>query len=186
MSVLSRIRGTLCRLAGRFTRREDGAVTVDFVIVVPAFLMILVAGIESGVTLTRQVILDRALDIAVRDLRLGRIEDPSHAKLRTSICENVVIIANCETVLLLELVEVPTRPWDLPAPGTQCIDRDAEIEPEVTFETGGSNDMMLIRACVIIDPLFPTTPFGLGLPLDATGGYQLFAMAAFVNEPRDM
>jgi len=186
MMGFASIRDAARRIAGRFSRREDGAVTVDFVIVVPALLMFLVAGVESGVTLTRQVILDRALDIAIRDLRLGTMVEPTHAKLRTSICEHVVIIANCESVLLLELVEVPTNPWSLPPPAVQCIDRDAEIEPETQFRIGSSNDMMMVRACIIIDPIFPTTPFGLGLPVDASGGYQLYAMSAFVNEPRDM
>ena len=43
---------------------------------------------------------------------------------------------------------------------------------------------MLVRACAVFDPYFPTSAWGLQLPLDASGGYQLVAMSAFVNEPR--
>ncbi len=51
-------------------------------------------------------------------------------------------------------------------------------------EFGTSNEMMLIRACVMLDPIFPTTGMGFHLPMDGTGAYALVSSTAFVNEPR--
>ena len=42
---------------------------------------------------------------------------------------------------------------------------------------------MLIRACAIVDPMFPMTGLGLSLTKDETGGVQLVTVSAFVAEP---
>lgn len=167
----------------RFGHRESGAATVEFTIVFPVFVLVLLSGIEAGILMARQVMIDRALDIAVRDLRLGGWVNPDHDDLRTRICENTVIIANCNDVMMLELRRVSTDTWDLPANGAPCVDRAEDIEPTTQFVGGGQNDMMLVRACTIVDPLFPTTGLGLQLETDESGGYAITARSAFVNEP---
>ena len=168
----------------RFLRDETGAVTVDFVLVFPMLMMVFLASFEAGMLTTRYVMLDRALDLAVRELRLGHIEDPTHAKIKTLICNNTVIMPDCEANLKLELRPVSRTNWDVFDTDPDCTDRTAEVKPPRTFDPGGSNQLMLVRACAIFDPFFPTTPWGLRLKLDRSGGYQMIAASGFVNEPR--
>ncbi|MBQ1202680.1 MAG: pilus assembly protein [Loktanella sp.] len=171
-------------LLSRFWRDETGATTVEFVILAPVMFTFLFMGVELGLTMTRQVMLDRAVDISIRDLRLGFIPNPTMSQLRKNICSNTVVIRDCESNLLLELRRVNTTTWNYPQNPPACIDRAEEIAPQTDIVAGGSNDLMILRACVITDPLFPTSRWGLQLPLDASGGYQLFTVSSFVNEPR--
>ena len=50
--------------------------------------------------------------------------------------------------------------------------------------TGTSNDMMIVRACLKVDPLFSGFGFGANMYKDATGAYSIVSTSAFVNEPR--
>lgn len=168
----------------QFFRDDSGTSTIEFVIIAPVFFMFMFMGIELGMVMTRQVMLDRAVDISVRALRLGNIEDPDLTKLRRRICASTALIRDCEQNLLLELQRVNTTTWDYPTSPPACIDRTEEIAPVTQVTGGGSNDLMILRACLIIDPIFPTSPLGLRLPLDKSGGYQMFSISAFVNEPR--
>ena len=164
-------------------RGEDGNATVDFVIVVPAFLMILMASVEAGVTLTRDMVLERALDIAVRDVRLGSPAVETHDALKARICELVSLVNNCDQMVKLELRPVSTVTWGPLDDTATCVDRNAEISPNTTFQTGIANELMIVRACMVIDPIFPTSGLASALSLDSSGGYRLVATSAFVNEP---
>ena len=178
-------RGRVRRLLPwRWLRREEGNATIQFVLVLPLFLSVILIGFESGLMLARQVMLDRALDIAVRDLRLGAIETPTHDDVKNRICDNTAIIRDCRNVLLLELAPVDTTDWALPGEPPSCVDRDEEIVPVTQFLPGAGNQLMLVRACFVVDPLFPTSRLGLQLPLDASGGFQMRSASSFVNEPR--
>lgn len=168
----------------RFARDDSGTSTIEFVIIAPVFFMFLFMGVELGITMMRQVMLDRAVDISIRALRLGQIQNPTVAQLRGNICAATSVIRDCNENLLLELRRVNTTTWNYPRDTPACVNRADDIVPVTQVTGGGTNDLMILRACLIIDPLFPTSRLGLGLPLDASGGYQLFSTSSFVNEPR--
>jgi len=71
----------------------------------------------------------------------------------------------------------------MPPRQASCIDRNETIQPVVKYENGLQNEMMMIRFCAVIDPLFPSFGLGYTMPKDASGGYRLVSMTAFVNEP---
>lgn len=174
--------GLLRRLRRRL-RREDGNATVEFVILFPLYIAVMFTGIEAGLLMTRQVMLERAVDLSLRDLRLGQMEDPSAERLREAICANTVVIANCRDVLLLELRPVDTATWGGLNDPVACIDRDEEIQPVTQFQAGGDNQLMLVNVCIVIDPVVPTSALALALPRDPSGGIRLLSASVFVNEP---
>lgn len=176
------MRDTIRRL-GRFLRREDGTATIEFILLFPVFMMLTVTGVEMGVLSLRQVMLERGVDMTVRDLRVGSMTDPTFAKVRASICDNAKIIPNCTSSLHLELRPISTADWAVPATAATCVDRTSEIAPIVEFTPGLRNAFMLMRACSVFDPLFPTFGLAPHLPLDASGGYRIIASTSFVNEP---
>jgi Flp pilus assembly protein TadG len=167
----------------RFWRREDGAATVEFVIIFPVFISLFLASFELGLYMTRQVMLDRAVDISVRALRLGQFADPTPQDIRDSICARAgLVVANCDNRILIEMTRVPTTTWQTLPTSATCVNRDEEVEPVVTFNGGQPNDMMLIRVCALLEPVFFTTH--LGLKMQTYGNfYALTATSAFVNEP---
>ena len=65
-----------------------------------------------------------------------------------------------------------------------CIERaDATATPSNSFTAGGDNEVMLVRACMIVDRVLPFSGFGLNLTRDDSGGLHMMASSVFVNEP---
>ena len=63
-------------------------------------------------------------------------------------------------------------------------DLSQPIKPSTTLQIGAENELMLVRACVIVQALFPTTGIGLNLTRSTNGGgMKILAVSAFANEP---
>lgn len=173
-----------------FARREDGVASMEFVLMLPAFMFIFMSTFESGLLMTRYIMLERALDMTVRDLRLGAFVFPTnatdqekHDKIKKAICDKTVMFEDCMNIVMLELRPVSRTTWAPLNVAASCIDRSAAVNPPQSLDLGGSDEMMLVRACAVFDPLFPNTGIAMTLPKDVTGGYDLVATSAFVNEP---
>lgn len=175
----------LRKMLGRAVREEDGTVTVEFAILFPAFIAIFLAAFESGLMMVRNVMLERGVDFAVRELRLGQPVPPTFDQLKNIICDNSLIIADCFDVVQLELQPIDMGTWVIPPGDARCIDQDANINPidDTTFIGGGNNELMLVRVCALFQPLFPSTVLGMQMPADGNGNYALVVSSAFVNEP---
>lgn len=167
----------------RWLKREDGNATIEFVLLFPVFMWLLLSSIEVGVFLTRAVMLERAVDINVRALRLGTMSPMNSEELKRRICNDSLIFSDCMNAMMVELVPISTETWDFPSAQISCVERDADIQPVVDFIPGGQNEIMLVRACAVLDPFFASTPFVMEMPLDASGGYAIAAASTFVNEP---
>jgi hypothetical protein len=180
----------LARRTRRAARSESGNASVEFVFLFPLFLTLLISAIESGLMTMRYVWLDRALDITVRDLRLGimPIDDPdaqdNHDAVKTAICNRgELLLPDCMNTMHLELIQVDTTTWNVPDPNAACVDRTGVVNPPLTFQGRAQNEMMIIRACYIVDPLVPDIGLGARFQKDASGGVALIVSSAFVNEP---
>ncbi|MDJ0627548.1 MAG: TadE/TadG family type IV pilus assembly protein [Rhodobacter sp.] len=172
----------MAKILRRFGR-EDGNATIEFVVLFPVFIAIFGSAFEAGLFSTRQALLERATDVAVRDLRLG---DPGVANfddLKARICNVAGVIPDCMGAVHIELAPVSTETWDMRLGATACIDRDEDITPVVSFTQGGSNELMLVRVCAVVRPMSPFTPLGLKMPKINTSDYALVSAAVFVNEP---
>lgn len=166
----------------KFLADQAGNATMEFVIVFPVLMWFVLTIFETGFIATRVVLLERGLDIAARDLRLGIDPTMDHDALKHRVCDSSAILANCERDLVLEVVELDINSA-YPQNQANCIDRTGEIEPTVTFNPGGRNRIMFVRACMIVDPIFPGLGITLGLQKDSSGGLQMVAYTAFMNEP---
>ncbi|MEM7505613.1 MAG: hypothetical protein AAF415_02620 [Pseudomonadota bacterium] len=166
---------------------------MEFAIVFPGLVLILFAMGEVGTFEARAVLFDRGLNFAMRDLKLGAIPNPTPENIKARICDEAFLIQrSCMEGLRLEMV-----PINLGAPGIadnflasepQCRDRvEEEINPvpEPSLDPGQRLDPMLVRACLVIDPFFPSTFMGARLKLinGDERGYALLAQTAFMNEP---
>lgn len=164
-------------------RREDGTATVEFVMAVPVLMTIFMASFESGLLMTRSVMLEQSVDITMRELRLGHYNLPDAALIKKEICDRTSILRDCEASTIVELTRINTTNWVLPTGQASCVNRDEEIQIADTFVAQQQNDMMLVRVCVRQDLIFPTSSLGLKLATDSEGGYSLVAISAFVVEP---
>lgn len=172
----------MLRTLRTFLADQAGNATMEFVIVFPVLMWFVLTIFETGFIATRVVLLERGLDIAARDLRLGIDPTMDHDALKQRVCDSSAILVNCERDLVLEVVELDINSA-YPQNQANCIDRTGEIEPTVTFNPGGRNRIMFVRACMIVDPIFPGLGITLGLQKDSSGGLQMVAYTAFMNEP---
>ena len=174
--------------AGLFRRKEDGNATIEFVLLFPAFITLFLMGFESGYYMVRNVMLERGVDIAIRDVRLGNGNVPQFEVLRKRICDEAVMLRDCENSLQIEIQEVAIQPGGIATMQTvaRCrnkLDTSANALDDTTYDVGEENSMMIVRVCLLQDPLFPTTGIGAGLGVDNIGNYAMIATSAFVNEP---
>ena len=121
-----------------------------------SLLTVFMASFESGLLMTRSIMLEQAVDITMRELRLGHYPLPDAALLKREICKRTIIFKSCETNIMIEMTRVSTQTWALPSTNVSCVDREEEIQPVTALQIGQQNDVMLIRVCVIQDALFPT------------------------------
>jgi len=167
-----------------FLRDERATSTIEFVIMFPVIITLFVAVFETGMILTRQVLLERSLDEAVRVLRLVQGLTITADDIQTAICDNTGAIANCDQVLVVDLRLIDRNTYDIPMPDVTCVDRNQiDVTPSNQFQQGQDNDLVLIRTCAIVDRILPFSGFGLNLVRDDTGGLHMVASSVFVNEP---
>lgn len=167
----------------RLVRDESGSASVEFVLIFPVYLSFILMSIELGFVTMRHTLLERGLDIAVREVRLGTGTVPQHDDIKDIVCENAVMVLNCQEKLRLEM-----RPANLFALTTldttaDCTDKAEPAKPVRAFVPGVANQLMLMRACYKYEPFFPDEFLGSALEKDGSGEAAIITMTAFVQEP---
>lgn len=172
----------------RFRRAERGNVTVEFALVFPVFIMILTSSIEMGVITIRQTLLERGLDIAMREVRVGTGANYSHDQVRAMICDGAAIFEDCEQNLRLEMIPNDPRNYTQLPNTVDCAQHSTGgtevLNPVRNFTAGQSNELVIVRACMLYDPIFPTSQLALERTTDQNGKSALVAVSAFTQEPR--
>lgn len=184
-SLFERItRQSFARRPGRFLRREDGNATVEFAILFPLFVTLLVSSVEIGFITIRHTMLDRAVDLTVRDIRLGTGNAPQYSDIRDAICERAPVIPDCEDNVKIEMIRMDLRAWTPPPADYDCVNHAEQVQPVRTFTNGMENEMMLLRICAMFEPIFPLAGLGRDLKSNSPTGYTAMVTAtAFVQEP---
>lgn len=163
--------------------REAGGATVEFVILLPVFLLVFMSSVEASLLLTRQVMLERAVDLAVRDIRLGG-GAVTQTALRDEVCDRALILADCQANLLVELTEISRSTYAVPSSAQPCVNRSTSITPTPGWATAGPGKMILLRACFAVDPILPGVGLGTQLVSNLDGdSVRMVASTAFVVEP---
>lgn len=169
-----------------FRSDEGGYSTAEFVIVATTFLTAFFWIFETGLVMTKQMMLERSLDMTVRDLRLYSIpptkleSETIYEWAKRKTCENALVFKDCEANLALEMdVFDPASGY---AKNYKCVDREEnDLNPLGAFTPNQRSEVMYIRACIRIDPMMPN---GIALfPGVNDDGIPLVADTAFMNEP---
>lgn len=175
---------TLFKLIRFFAGNERGTATIEFVIAFPFMMSLIFATFDSGLMMSKYVVLENALDRVVRDVRLNGIAngESGHTYFKNSVCAIATLIKDCESSLFIEMSPINTSGSFAPVPDATCIDRSSEATPAISFAAGVQNDIVYIRACLVVDRYFPSALSGI-FSVDESGGIRLIADAAYVVEP---
>jgi Flp pilus assembly protein TadG len=166
-----------------FWRNRSGTTAVEFAILAPIFIAVLFSAFEVGWLVTKSTLLDRALDFAIRDIRIGSATAPkSQSAMAEAICARIYVVADCSNALTVELTKIASAN-DFPANDAVCVDRGAGMKPAVSFTSGARAEIMFVRACLVSDSLTPYLGIALRFLKDTKGGYSIVSSSAFMNEP---
>lgn len=178
-----------------FVGDERGTATIEFVLLVPIVLTIFFASFESSFYMIRSVMLERSVDIVVREIRLGTLTNLNHRLLKQRFCETSALVFSvdaCVDKMRVWMQPINTATFSMVTPQRYCMDKSAAIDPLIDppsgeFAYGSDNDIMLLQICLLEEPLFPTTIVGAAL-VGANGNgddenYGLVVTSVFVNEP---
>ena len=158
---------------------------IEFAILAPLFLAVLFSTFEVGFLIVKTNLLDRALDMTIRQIRVGQTNAPSsQSDMKSRICSFLYVVPSCTSVLTVEMTKV-TSAADFPSTRAVCIDRGATIAPVVTFTAGSRAEIMFVRACLVTDALTPYIGIALNFGKDSKGSYSIVSTAAYMNEPGD-
>lgn len=153
------------RLLGRFDTLtglsgadpERGGASVEFVLLFPAFMMVFISSFEASLMLTRQVMMERALDIVVRDIRLDILNSLTQNQIRNRVCDRARILPDCRENMLIELSEIDQLTFDLPDTNAPCVNQLTSIVESSSFVTNRAGRLILLRACYSVEPSLPLT-----------------------------
>ncbi|SHJ15334.1 TadE/TadG family type IV pilus assembly protein [Wenxinia saemankumensis] len=176
-------------MIGRFVKgflaSEEGTATLEFCLYFVPVMYIFFTGLELGLVQTRHVMLERSLDLAVRDVRLGRLTPVNHATLSERVCSYNPLLSSCAD-LRLEMERLDPRDLTLIADDADCADRGDDEKPiRSSFDRLDGNQMAILRACALFDPMFPGAGLGASIYKESEGAYGLIATSLFVVEPRE-
>lgn len=176
LDILSRTR-LGARIAGRLaplSRAQDGAVAVEFALILAPFLLLFFGLMELAVIYFAAMTLENAVVDSGRAIRTGQITSKNEAAdFKALVCKRVSWMeGGCDGALRLDVRTVSTFASTnaLDTPKTPC------------WNPGGPSSLVLVRAYYdwpVITPL-------LSSMLPAVNGKRVLTMAtAFANEPYD-
>ncbi len=153
---------------------RSGATAVEFAMVAPAFLALLMAIAENGLVFLHQTTLDFATAETARDIRTGQvqIQGASAEDLHDEICTRMqsILAATCASDLYLDVRSFENF-GEVNAPDPE---EDGTVdEDDTAFSPGAPGEVVLVRTFYrygMITPMF-------------TGVDYLGSTALFRNEP---
>ena len=173
----------LSRFLRNFGRKEEGQIAVEFVLAIPLIFTLFMTSVELGIYSLRQNFLDRGLDMAVRNVRLNTGTTYSHSDLKQMVCDFSGFLEDCDDALKLEMNPINPRSFSGFAGAADCADVSKPVTPSRSFVHGGEHQLMLLRACYMFTPVFPTTGLGYAMTKDGSGRSKMVSLSGFVQEP---
>jgi len=174
-------------LIRRFLRQRTGAAAIEFALVGPVHIALLLGMIETGMVLAKASLLDIGTAAATKQVYVGAATSGvvTRADIKDTVCKYVSRLQpNCVDSLIVELTPI-TDFTTVPGTSAKCQEAgsDEDIEPTVSFKPGGSSNTMFMRICLTTDILFPGLGAGLQMTRSDNGKFEFVSASAFQNEP---
>ncbi|MFC5067527.1 TadE/TadG family type IV pilus assembly protein [Flaviflagellibacter deserti] len=127
----------------RFARSNDGATAVEFALIAPLFLSLMLTIMYSGLTLFANSVLQTMVDRAARQVRIGQLQNATQQQFLNAICDS----SKSEILFTCSKIRAQSRLLTDPA-NAACFSRTTEAPASCfTSGTGGNApSMVLIQA----------------------------------------
>lgn len=161
----------------RALRRDCSGVTaVEFALVAPMFLYLLMGIIEVSMLFFTTTMVDRAMYDASRLIRTGQAQSTGDAlgEFQTSVCASLVSLYSCSDLNL------DVRNFSTFGTISYTIEVDEDGDPIYEFDAGAAEDVILAR---VVYTFNFATPFIGAFFGDSGSGITFTTAAVFQSEP---
>jgi Flp pilus assembly protein TadG len=170
-----------------FVADRKGATAVEFALIGPPFLALLVAIIQSFLVFFAQQYLETAVNESSRTILTGQeqaqaqnlTQAQAQALFAKAVCSNLVILFNCNNLMID--VEVAGS-WSSANTGmpTLTFDSNGNVTNTWQFSPGNQGDIVVVRV-MYQWPVF-LGPLGFNLANLPNGNRLIMSSTAFMNE----
>jgi Flp pilus assembly protein TadG len=164
-----------------FIKDQKGATAVEFALIAPAFIALLVALIQTFLVFFAQELLEAVVQQSSRLILTGQVQSQqmSAATFKQAVCGEVVILFNCSG-LMVDVQVVPTLTSTNTSSPTLTY-TNGQVSNTWQFNPGTAGDLVVVRV-MYLWPVF-LGPLGFNLADQPNNNKLLQATAAFQNEP---
>jgi Flp pilus assembly protein TadG len=165
----------------RFRLHEAGSAAVEFAIILPVFLLMLVAMIQIPVVFVAGQHLESAATSVGRLIQTGQVQSQglSPTQFRAALCEKMGSFLKCSEGSVR--VEVQTLASFAAVPRGIPVDDEGNFDEEVVYQPGNAGEVVVVRVFyqfpVWLSTLLPTLA---NMP---NGKRLLMSSVVFQNEP---
>src|SRR5262245_21803968 len=178
------------RVVRRFGRRNEGATVIEFAFLLPPFLLLLFAIIQTAIVFYAGQVLETATADAARLIMTGQAQKSgfNEVQFKSQICSRLDALFNCDVGVK---VDVRKYAW---AAGTDPIaqfgsaDHSAPLDADGNLDTdsfgytpGVQGDIVIVKVVYEWPILFGI--YGFDLATLPNGKRLLMSTASFRNEP---
>jgi Flp pilus assembly protein TadG len=177
--------GSFHRLLRRFRGDYKGVTALEFALVGPLHIALILGLIESGLLFAKMAMLDFAAAGAAKFVYVGSASGGAVTQedIEEFVCTRAGMFASdCAENIAVELQPLGDFTDD-PGQAATCKDSDLEVQPTVQYTPGSGGSIVLMRLCLSTKVITPGLGVGLALDKTDTGKYQLISAMAFMNEP---
>jgi Flp pilus assembly protein TadG len=152
----------------KFVSDRSGVAALEFALVGPVLLLLVVMILENGLMLFAQAVLDNATTTAARQIQIGAVK--TSAAFRSAVCANMSTFLNCANLQFY----VASSSSAFPAGATPSSNGSFATS---SFTTGSGGNYVLVE--VAYDRAY-VAPWLISLD---PSGWVLLSTQAFQNEP---
>lgn len=164
-----------------FLADRNGATAVEFALIAPAFIALLVALIQTFLVFFAQQLLEQVVNQSSRAILTGQAQAASmtQAQFATAVCSNVVILFDCSKMMIDVRVAGSWSSANTGAPAL-TFDGSGNVTNVWQFNPGNQGDIVVVRV-MYQWPVF-LGPLGFNLANQSNGKRLIMSSTAFMNE----
>jgi Flp pilus assembly protein TadG len=175
--MFSRTAHGIARRLARIGAAQEGASAVEFALIAPAFVAILIAIFQVAVFLFAQQALQNAANAAGRTLMTGQAASDTQAQFKTSICNNYLptILFKCNSLVVI------VQSGSSTSTAMPALYNNGQPITNFAYSPGQPGDT------VVVQLVYPWStvmgPLGFALANLPNGAAEMMGVTAFRVEP---
>jgi Flp pilus assembly protein TadG len=166
---------------GKFTASQRGMAAVEFALVAPIFLAMMLGILQITLIFFAKESLESITESAARGVLTGQVQSngTTQAQFNTAVCGKITVLFSCSGMMVDLEPATSLSTVNISEP-TLTFNSSGNVTNSWVFNPGASGQVMVLRV-MYQWPLF-TGPLGLSLSNLSNGNLLIMATSVFKNE----